>query len=265
MSPTIVLKARLERRAMKLDATARRVSLGLMPSRRSVSMGSEFELRSDKSSNSGSEDAAALLLLSMSNIVSKEITNDSACLYDDAIDDDEESSSGSSSVMDYSHCSKENGVTSIRSPTSSEEESDMFTWNRVRTVSIDSPVTPGRSTLSNMPTSANLMLCDPAIVSPMSSPVIKERRIRKSSLRLSQKARREHAKPEKAPEPSPTMGVGDHKKRALQSSAARRTTIKKILRKKFSWKNYPGTSISEFFGLADRSAPLLWCFMARST
>jgi hypothetical protein len=250
MSPTIVLKARLERQAMKLDAAARRVSLGFLPSRRSVSMGSEFELRSDKSSNRGSEDAAALLLLSMSNIVSKEITNDSACLYEDTVDDDEESSSGSSSVMDYSRCSKENGVTScrsIRSPTSCEEESDMFTWNRVRTVSIDSPVTTGRSTFSNMPTSANFMLCDSAIVSPMNSPVTKERRIRKSSLRLSQKARREHTKPERAPEPFPTMDVGDHKKRALQSSAARGTTIKKILRKKFSWKNYPGTSISKFF------------------
>ena len=263
MSPTIALKARLERQAMiRQDALFKGGNSPSFfhPSQRTVSIGSDFDVYEQEIPNKPSEDAAAMLLLSMSNIVSQEIKTNATCLYEDCIDD-EDSNPDAPGTVEVTHGFNENGLTprmSTRSPTSSDDDDDRFTWNRVRTVSIDSPLSIGRATMSATPTS-NMMLGDPAIVSPMNSPLMRDRPVRKSSLRLSHKAKRDHLKLPKIPQvPSHTttttaddVVVKDRKKRTLQTNVAPRgATIKKILRKKFSWKNYPGTSVVELLVIA---------------
>jgi hypothetical protein len=168
-----------------------------------------------------------------------------------------------------------------QSPTSDEER---FTWNRVRTVSIDSPPqVPHAVVAAAAAVSASMMAAAlpsgvaaqhlrlPNFVSPTTSPAVARagRPLRKTSLRLCQKKRKQLKLPKMAnsststsstvphPHPSPSTtttttttissttpsGLSDAKelrKKALQFSAARGTTLKKILRKQFSWKNYPG-------------------------
>jgi hypothetical protein len=212
---------------MKQEGAAR--SLLLPAPFRTVSIGSEMELPRNLFQRASSENEAVSLLLSMSNIVSKELMSNA-----DIFDDDDDSSKDSRSSTN----SNENFGTptaACQSPT--HDEDDRFTWNRVRTVSIDSPVNQG---LSKQSEATIMSLGHPAIVSPMSTPVGRYRPIRKASLRLSQKARREHLKLPKIPTLPTTTDVKEHKKKALQSSVAKGTPIKKILRKKFSWKNYPG-------------------------
>ena len=191
-----------------------------------------MELPMNLFQRASSENEAARLLLSMSNIVSKELMSNA-----DIFDDDDDSSKDSRSTTS----SNENLLTpsaACQSPTHAED--DRFTWNRVRTVSIDSPVNQGLSKQSEV---TIMNLGNPAIVSPMSTPVGKYRPIRKPSLRLSQKARKEHLKLPKIPQLPTATYVKEHKKKSLQSSVAKGTPIKKILRKKFSWKNYPGKRI----------------------
>ena len=253
MSPIIVLKGRLERQAMNNPDSLFKggnTSSLFQPSHRKVSIGSDFDMiQQKKTPIRPSEDAAAMMLLSMSNIVSQEIKSNATCLYEDHMDD-EDSSRDASIAMEVSHGSNENGLTprmSNRSPASSDDEDDdRFTWNRVRTVSIDSPLSIGRTTMTATPTS-KMLLGDPAIVSPMNSPTLMTNKVRKTSLRLSHKAKRDHLKIPKISQPSstttPAPANNAIKKRTLQTNVAPRggATIKKILRKKFSWKNYPGT------------------------
>jgi hypothetical protein len=225
MPPTIALKCRLDR-AMKQEAAAR-LSL-LSPSFRSVSIGSEMELATNLLKPRPLDDEAAELLLSMSNIVSKEIMNN-ALIFDDDDDSSKDSRSSARSTT-------ENLLTPslAHHQTSTNSLDDRFTWNRVRTVSIDSPLHLYQSD------EIAVSLGNPAIVSPMNTPVGRGRPVRKASLRLSHKAKREHLKLPKMPQLITTISVNDHKKKALQASVAKGTPIKKILRKKFSWKNYPG-------------------------
>lgn len=145
-------------------------------------------------------------------------------------DDDSSKDSSTSSRMQYLLTPR----TSSQSPTYSDD--DRFTWNRIRTVSIDSPLNHG---LSKQPEAIAMSLGNPAIVSPMGTPVGRGRPVRKASLRLSHKAKREHLKLPKIPQLPPTTDAKEHKKKALQTSVAKGVPIKKILRKKFSWKNYP--------------------------
>jgi hypothetical protein len=95
----------------------------------------------------------------------------------------------------------------------------------------------------------------PNFVSPTTSPAVARagRPLRKTSLRLCQKKRKQLKLPKMManntstvphhshPSPSTTTTtITSTTPEALQFSAARGTTLKKILRKKFSWKNYPG-------------------------
>lgn len=221
---------------------------------RSISIGSEFDLPTPFISKlNPSEDEAARLLLSMSNIVSQEILNDDHVFDDDHDDNDDYSihDDENEDDNDYNSCkeemstssySSENLLTSrmtTQSPTHSDD--DRFSWNRVRTVSMDSPVHPIQTRILEV---ATMRLKEPALVTPIG----KGRPIRKASLRLCQKAKQEQKlnlpKMPQLQEKIECKETKELKKRALQYNVAKGQTIKKILRKKFSWKNYPGKPIS---------------------
>lgn len=221
MSPTIPLKCRLNCSMKHVYPAQSSTSF------RFVSIGNEMEHLSLQRASSDGD--AARMLMSISNIVSNELMTS-----DDIFDDDD----GSSKDFRSTSSSNENFVTPIavcQSPT--ELEDDQFTWNRVRTVSIDSPV---NHCSSKQLSPTRVSLGHPAIVSPMSTPVGTGRPIRKASLKLSQKARRDHLRLPKIQRLPLKTNVKDHMKKALQAGVAKGIPIKKILRKKFSWKNYPG-------------------------
>lgn len=236
MSPTIALKYRMNR-AMKQEAAARLSKR--TAAYRTVSIGSEFDQSVPTSpqivSNRDLEEDAALLLLSVSKLVKDEIKDDTS--FFDITSSEEEYNLNTSRSMDLDSVIRSRINT--ESPSSDQE---CFAWNRLRSVSIDSPTQGQSPLLSSSRPSHNMSLISamsyPNIVSP-SPGGHKGRPIRKASLRLCQKVKREQLKlPKFAP---PTMCVKEHKKKAFQASVAKGTPIKKILRKKFSWKNYPGT------------------------
>jgi hypothetical protein len=94
---------------------------------------------------------------------------------------------------------------------------------------------------SSVPTGARNL----AVVSPTTTPVSRVPQcLRKTSRRLSKKAKRDFLKFPKIPQLSQNSDIKGQKKKSLQGSVTKGKTIKKILRKKFSWKNYPGTKFS---------------------
>jgi hypothetical protein len=136
--------------------------------------------------------------------------------------------------------------------------SDHYPSNRVRSVSIE--YSPEQHSSRFERTTSPLSLGPPEgssanLVSPGVSPLTNRRLpFRKQSLRLSHKARKEHllsaASPmcsdeeeeEEEEGPARTVSFADtnsKKSKPLQPATAKGVIVKKILRKKFSWKNYP--------------------------
>ncbi|CAB9501474.1 expressed unknown protein [Seminavis robusta] len=122
-------------------------------------------------------------------------------------------------------------------------------WKRLRAVSIDAPpesppvaLKPG--ILSSIKASGRSSTFA-NIVSPLSTPVLlkpSKLPMRKAKLRQSQKAKRNKKKPNTTPlaPPAKMEAAEDNKKRSLKPVAVPKgKTLKTILRKKFSWKNYP--------------------------
>lgn len=215
MSPTIALKFRLARSKKRRNATSLRASA--LPLR-SVSIGSEAEIPTRFLKMISSENEAANLLLSMSGIVSDEMKSN-ACLFDDET---------MVNAMQSSVCGNEILLTP-HAPTYSTKSDNLFAWNRVRTVSMDS-------------TGVHCSARSLAVVSPTTTPVKRGRQsIRKTSRRLSKKAKRDFLKIPKVPQLSQPVDSTGQLKKSLQRSVAKGKTIEKILRRKFSWKNYPGT------------------------
>ena len=166
MSPTIALKCRLDH---GLKRHADHKSSMITSPFRSVSIGSEAELLvTNRYLKVSTENEAANLLLSMSNIVSEEIKTN-ACVFDD---DDDDSSKDTTSSLSY----RNEMCLTPRATSLTSNDENFFVWNRVRSVSIDSPN-------ASVTSSGN-----PAVVSPTNTP----RRNRKPSRgeRLSQKAKR---------------------------------------------------------------------------
>ncbi|CAJ1946518.1 unnamed protein product [Cylindrotheca closterium] len=132
----------------------------------------------------------------MSGIVSDEIKNN-ACLLDDL-------SSDEALILQ----SKRTQLVVPKGITQCDDSDGKFTWNRVRTVSMDASSVnsnPGHQG-SNLPTKKQ---------EKRSSRVL-----RKAKGRLTDNGERK-------------------KKKSVHSNVGRRKSFKKILRKKFSWKNYP--------------------------
>ena len=134
--------------------------------------------------------------------------------------------------------------------------SDHYPSNRVRSVSIE--YSPEQHSSRFERTTSPLLLGPPEgssanLVSPGVSPLTNRRLpFRKQSLRLSHKARKEHLLSSSSPMcsdeeeedegPARTVSFADtnsKKSKPLQPATAKGVIVKKILRKKFSWKNYP--------------------------
>eukprot|EP00429_Kryptoperidinium_foliaceum_P063883 CAMPEP_0176050996 /NCGR_PEP_ID=MMETSP0120_2-20121206/25351_1 /TAXON_ID=160619 /ORGANISM="Kryptoperidinium foliaceum, Strain CCMP 1326" /LENGTH=351 /DNA_ID=CAMNT_0017384435 /DNA_START=134 /DNA_END=1189 /DNA_ORIENTATION=- len=243
MTPTIALKCRLDH-SLKQDAVARHwnVARDRIGTSCNFPIGGILSLHSSPQQDEN-EDDAAQLLLSMSNIVSKEIKNN-AHAFDDEGDTLFSEDDSSSSV--HATANHENLLLTPRerTPSPTQSDSNAFNWTRARTVSIDSPhhaglLTP-RSTqeLPEHEKVSHLSLGDPALVSP--SPRTRSRPIRRASLKLAQKAKRERLKMPKMPQlPPVSADITEYKERALQAEAEKGLALKTIGRKKFSWKNYP--------------------------
>mmetsp|Transcript_29905 Transcript_29905/g.45875 ORF Transcript_29905/g.45875 Transcript_29905/m.45875 type:complete len:343 (+) Transcript_29905:167-1195(+) len=105
-------------------------------------------------------------------------------------------------------------------------------WNRIRTVSIDSPEEHSRN-------SPDLFLHENSkslpIVSPVNSPVSNRMPLRKPTLR----ALGSHKGKEESSSPASSSSGGIPKRPLKPQGTIHRHALKTILRKKFSWKNYP--------------------------
>lgn len=150
-----------------------------------------------------------------------------------------------------------------RSTSSSEEDSSDSTyagedesspkehqgsWRRLRTVSIDSPAPESPRVLTTISNAASDAV---NIVTPLTKPVMVRAHklpVRKARLRQSQKAKRERRSSGGgggSKKPSTTTSVvasevADDKKRSLKAVVVPKgKVVKRILRKKFSWKNFP--------------------------
>jgi len=161
-----------------------------------------------------SENEAASLLLSMSNIVSDEIKNN-ACLFDD-------SSNNETLILKSRRVQLVPGGT-----TRCDNSVSQFTWNRVRTVSMD--CSSVNSSVGHQGTQ----------VSTTKSEKKPNRALRKAKGRLSDNGGRHRSKlPQMRPK-SEKFTLKGQKKKNDHANVGRRKAFKKILRKKFSWKNYP--------------------------
>jgi len=118
-------------------------------------------------------------------------------------------------------------------------------WKRLRSVSIDSPVFESPGVLTSLASgTANL-------VTPLNTPVLVrglKLPMRKARLRQAKKAKRERRSSNKGKKtntttvapPVPAEAADDNKKRSLKAVVVPKgKVVKTILRKKFSWKNYP--------------------------
>jgi len=118
-------------------------------------------------------------------------------------------------------------------------------WKRLRSVSIDSPVFESPGVLTSLTSgTANL-------VTPLNTPVLVrglKLPMRKARLRQAKKAKRERRSSNKGKKtntttvapPVPAEAADDNKKRSLKAVVVPKgKVVKTILRKKFSWKNYP--------------------------
>lgn len=238
MSPTIALKCRLNR-AMRLEG---RMPFMTIPSGiRKISIGSSAELDSAHVDPTTTEDSAVQLLLSISSIVSNEV-NSNGFSFDEEDNGMSKDDGSETEVSKY--------LLTPRGTCQSPLHTSDDNINRLRSVSIDSfsyrpqsPTVPStKRTLGGSPLSAR-----PVLISPTSTPVGRTRPVRRTTLKLTQKAKREHLKLPKIPHaPVLTAKVKDYKKKALSTSISKGRKLKVIGRKKFSWKNYPGKDHHSF-------------------
>lgn len=177
----------------------------------------------------------------MSNIVTNEIKNDSHAFDDEG---DKYCSSDDRSLQGAVTGNQENLL--LTPPEGCSEGS--LNWTRARSISIDSPqhhgLLPPRlpdEEWGNRPTLASLGL--PALISPSNTPIGRGRPLRRASLKLAQKAKRDQLKVPKLPQLPPVISdIKQYKKKALKMGQTKGLAIKTIGRKKFSWKNFPGKS-----------------------
>lgn len=185
-----------------------------------------------------SEHRDAALLLAVAAIATKEIH------IDGLVWDDDEPFMGRSmsfAAIPSVHVSDGGRTTSPPlTPWSLEHGSDMedltlpptadrFAWSLIRSVSIDSPEDENTRSSRELHRKGTLN-----IISPESSPVSSRMPIRKPGLRVFTKHRSY----------STDSSDSSSEKRPLQTqNKAKSHGMKTILRKKFSWKNYPEVSV----------------------
>jgi hypothetical protein len=122
----------------------------------------------------------------------------------------------------------------------------LYPSNRVRTVSIDSPYETTSTLLysrSRTPSPVSLAAEVVTPVTPMQSPRLPVRKQR--SLRLSARAKQRNEQAQSLQTIQTdvrAVSSADQKNRPLQGVCPQGVPTKKILRRKFSWKNYPEVS-----------------------
>mmetsp|Transcript_17056 Transcript_17056/g.24657 ORF Transcript_17056/g.24657 Transcript_17056/m.24657 type:complete len:276 (+) Transcript_17056:137-964(+) len=178
-----------------------------------------------------SEQKGAALLLSMANIVEKEIGQDGVNWEDDiplspSLEDLPFQLSSSILPSDGSQSLKKYSMRSAL--TTLQDDSS---WKRIRTVSMDArdENTPRATSPRLSPRLSSKTA--PSLVSPVGSPLQSRGRSLRKPKSVSIKK-----KPQMIPPSSPRT-------RSLQpKEAVKGSTVKTILRKKFSWKNFPEVS-----------------------
>ena len=247
MSP-LVLKSRLAKALLVKPETSSSfigitTSSGTIPdrrcdirSRRSISIGSEIDLSPVPLPQDPEEKEGVQLLLGMASIVNKEIASKSTS---EIFNDDDEYDDEQDHTLQTSNPIIMRSSTDSPSRFMGDDENDPYAWTRTRTVSIDSPG-------GHLNSSPRTLLNFPAIVTPVGT----KRHPRKASLKLitAHKGKKEQVKFPKLPQihhhPQQELpnqqSVEDHLQKALKVSKEKGIPITTIMRKKFSWKNYPG-------------------------
>ncbi len=192
------------------------------------------------------------LLLGIATIVSKEIASSDRELFDDSNDNDFHTTQEKTPFAEPSIIFDDRLALTSPSRFSSCDGED-FALHRIRSVSIDNEYgTPRRSSTRNngllpmstsKPKSIGLL---PAVVTPVGKKRL--RPLRKPSLKLATKAKKEQIKFPKITDASPLNQnlahlpniMSQHKRKAVDQRSATGKSITIIYRKKFSWKNYPG-------------------------
>jgi len=206
MSPMMVLKCRVENYVGPDENSVRKLLT-------TFSSFEEIGMNEGICHRISSENEAASLLLSMSDIVSDEIKNN-ACLFDD-------SSNNETLIL------KSRRVQIVPQGSEHCDNSDsQFTWNRVRTVSMDSSSV--NSSVGQQGTQ----------LSTTKSEKKPNRTFRKAKGRFSDNGGRHRLNLPQIRPKSEKFILKDQKKND-HPNVGRRKAFKKILRKKFSWKNYP--------------------------
>ena len=211
----------------------KRFALTGSPGTRTISIGSENEQTRTSTvfSQSASVRDQAALLLSIADIAKSEV-RDLSTLWDDKAEGLPKfpllSSDKSRNKHKWFTPRAESLSELLASGATSNRENDDKYNPRIRTVSIDTPDATMRTTSPLGPA--------PNLVSPVHSPTNRRLPMRNKSLRLSKQAKRESVA-----ESKPYSSI-QKKGKAIQGTPAKGVPIKKILRKKFSWKNYPEVS-----------------------
>lgn len=252
MSPTPALKSRLSRALVKPTTSSSSKSMvvgairhAVVPrSHRKVSIGSDIDLSPVQLPQDPEEKEGIFLLLGISTIVQKEIASNTEIFHED----DESDESDRPQLDQYLSSLKKRPMTG--SPSFLLDDENLFAWSRARTVSMDSPKSHVISP-KHIPSNA-VSLNFPAIVTPM-GPSRLRNNVRRTSLKLvPHKGKREKVKFPKLPQlhrhqqqlqqqQQAEESVQEHHRKALEVSAERGVPLTTIHRKKFSWKNYPGT------------------------
>jgi hypothetical protein len=226
------------------------------------------------------------LLLGIATIVSKEIASSNTEIFDDEEEEQQDKDDQNHDVYDDDNTRHRHPVTSSSSSYPAKERSlespssfndEMFAWNRIRTVSMDSPNGQSSKVQRHHPHHHHLLSLSSsphvrdggtssAIVTPVrtrlrssacSAATVFAGGTSSSSPRLSiklkmtpHKGKKEGVKFPKLPhlhelqrvqvQQQVLPSIAEHKQKAMEVCNANGRTIKKIMRKKFSWKNYPG-------------------------
>jgi hypothetical protein len=248
MSPTLALKSRLSRVKTSTptsgSAMAEKHNLGIAVTRshRKVSIGSDMDIYPVKLPQDPKEKEGILLLVGISTIVKKEMASNN-----EIFEDDERDESDRLQLDEYLSMLRKRSFAG--SPSSLLEDENPFAWSRARTVSMDSP--KSHSASPKRVSSNNPELILPAIVTPVGTSRLRNSRRTNHKL-VPCKGRKEKVKFPKLPQlhrhpqqlqlqQEADNCVKERCRKAVKLSVEKGIPITTIHRKKFSWKNYPGT------------------------
>lgn len=228
-----------------------------------IAFGSSHEVIPTVSNGTSSQDVQpaetlrdeATLLLSIADICSKEMKDSGiSMLWSDAAEDDTALFPKFPSLTKPSFTLEEEDTSFLKPRSEVPREPSRYPL-RPRAVSMDSgrlatayiddsedsEDSDERSVSSPVSFSSPMNSVGPPIVTPTTTVSLVHRRLpmRKPSNRILKQAKREHREPTSPKVERPPVSGKDKKGGKLQGIPPKGVSIKKIMRKKFSWKNYP--------------------------